>query len=114
MNIHTAVPGKSERIRALNDALRTTFVGGQIVVTAAFTELSAELKAKALQRVRTFSEFNSDNDPYNEHDMAFFAVDDTSLFFKLDYYAEDMMHGSDDPSDPEKTRRVLTIGLSSD
>jgi hypothetical protein len=46
--------------------------------------------------------------------MAFFEVDGERMFFKLDYYALDMRHGSDDPADPEKTQRVLTIGLAAD
>jgi len=30
-------------------------------------------------------------------------------FFKIDYYAADMLGGSEDPADPEETMPVLTI-----
>ena len=46
--------------------------------------------------------------------MAFFEEGGERYFFKIDYYAPNMSEGSDDPADPSKTRRVLTIGLASD
>jgi hypothetical protein len=112
--MHSPVLSKSARIRELNDHVRQTFTGGAIMVTASFEALSAETKARALEQVRKFNKFDSDNDPHHEHDMAFFEVDGERMFFKLDYYALDMRHGSDDPADPAKTQRVLTIGLAAD
>lgn len=35
------------------------------------------------------------------------------IFWKIDYYARDMMHGRDDPSAPRQTVRVLKIMLAS-
>ena len=105
---------KAPRIRELNDSFRTTFVGGAVLVTAAFEALPVDLKARVLQRVRTFEQFDDGNDPYHEHDMAFFDEGGERFFFKLDYYSPDLRHGSDDPANPAKTRRVLTIGLASD
>jgi hypothetical protein len=84
------------------------------MLTAAVAELDPELKASVLETVRTFDQFNEANDPHHEADMAFFGVDDHALFFKFDYFAPDMKHGSDDPSNVEKTRRVLTIGFAAD
>lgn len=108
------VPSKSDAIRRLNDALRTSFTGGRILVTAAFQELETDAKARALQRVRTFTEWDGGNDPHHEHDMAFFDESGEKFFFKIDYYDNDVKFHSPDPADPEVTHRVLTIGLASD
>jgi Protein of unknown function (DUF3768) len=34
------------------------------------------------------------------------------FFWKIEYYDREMVHGSEDPADPEKTTRVLTIILA--
>lgn len=64
--------------------------------------------------MRAFDNFDDANDPYHEHDFASLTSDGETFLFKFDYYAPDMRHGSDDPSDIDKTRRVLTIMLASD
>ena len=51
----------------------------------------------------------TDNDPHREHDFGSFEIEGETYFFKIDYYALDMIGGSEDPADPEKTTRVLTI-----
>ena len=109
-----AVLSKTDAIRALNDHSRVTFTGCAIVVTSAFQALATDVKARALQKVRSFFDFDEDNDPHHEHDMGFFDESGERFFWKFDYYAPDMEHGSDNPADVEKTRRVLTIGLASD
>ena len=41
-------------------------------------------------------------------------VDGERIFFKVDYYDPEMRFHSADPSNPEITRRVLTIGMADD
>jgi Protein of unknown function (DUF3768) len=98
-----------DRIRALNDAFRSTFLGGRILLTPAVQELSAEAHASLLEAVRAFSAFSTDNDPHHEHDFGSIEHDGQTYFFKIDYYAPHMEGGSEDPADPQKTTRVLTI-----
>ena len=100
---------KSDRIRMLNDSFRSTFVGGVVLVTQGVDMLSPDVKAEVLRRVRSFSQFNSENDPRNEHDFGNFEIAAQTFFFKVDYYARDMEGGSEDPAEPAKTTRVLTI-----
>jgi hypothetical protein len=100
---------KADRIRELNDKFRRTFVGGTIVLTSGVDALKPDLKARVLLAVRRFDAFSTDNDPHKEHDFGSFEVSNQTYFWKLDYYDRNMDGGSEDPADPEKTTRVLTI-----
>jgi hypothetical protein len=100
---------ESVRIRELNDHLRRTFSGGRVVMTDGVAALPENQLAQLLANVRSFDEFTTDNDPYGEHDFGSIELAGRTYFFKLDYYAPDMDGGSEDPGDPAKTTRVLTI-----
>ena len=74
--------------------------------------LPSDVNAMAIRKVATFDAFTGDNDPYNEHDFGSFDLAGHKFFFKVDYYAPDLRGGSEDPGDPAKTARVLTIMLA--
>jgi Protein of unknown function (DUF3768) len=57
----------------------------------------------------TLQEFTADNDPHGEHDFGSFQAAGEAFFWKIDYYDRDLMFGSEDPADPDKTTRVLNI-----
>lgn len=105
---------RAARTRALNDALRSTFVGGRVLTTSGVSSLGTETVAVILDHVRAFTDFTEDNDPNGEHDFGAFETDGNRFFFKLDYYNLTMDAGSEDPADPKKTTRVLTIMLVSE
>src|SRR5438552_1521270 len=100
----------TKRIAALNDRLRTTFFGGKIMMTAAVDEMARQ-GVPILQAVRAFNDFNPDND---EHDFGSFNINGETFFWKIDYFAPDMEHGSEDPADVTKTTRVLMVMLASE
>ena len=103
---------KTHAIRVLNDNFRSTFLGGQVVMTAGVSELPLDVKANVLLTVKSFSTFDKDNDPHGEHDFGSFEVAGETFFWKIDYYDSDCRYGSEDPSDPDKTTRVLTVMLA--
>lgn len=107
--MHTAAPDKKDRIRELNDRFRTTFAGGVVMLTQGVDALGTEAKAEVLRRVRTFNQFDRDNDPHGEHDFGSFEIAGQQFFFKMDYYARDMEGGSEDPANSDVTTRVLTV-----
>ena len=100
---------KLERIAKLNDDFRRSFIGGRVVMTEGVYALEEKERDALFHKVMTFSDFSEDNDPYGEH--AFGCVEHLGqrYFFKIDYYAEDMKHRSEDPSNATVTNRVLTI-----
>jgi hypothetical protein len=105
---------KTTRIRELNDAFRSTFSGGKVMMTAGVNELPDMVKAAALQKAATFDDFNADNDPHGEHDFGAFELCGRKFFWKIDYLDRAMEYGSEDPSDPAKTTRVMTVMLASE
>jgi uncharacterized protein DUF3768 len=76
--------------------------------------LPSDVEAMVIRRVATFSEFTPDNDPHKEHDFGNFTLAGRKFFFKIDAYDVNMEFGSEDPADPSKTTRVLTIMLASE
>src|SRR3954454_7957641 len=48
----------------------------------------------------------------SEHDFGNFSLAGRKFFFKIDYFDVSMEFGSEDPADPAKTTRVLTIMLA--
>ena len=100
---------KTDRIRALNDAFRRTFVGGAVMITAGIEAMPLDQRRSLLQKIRSFDAFSQDNDPHQEHDFG--SVDEAGVrcFFKIDYYDRKTEFGSPDPADPAVTTRVMTI-----
>jgi hypothetical protein len=119
-------PETASRIAALNDLLRKGGFGGTVYFTSGVRALGAAFVVGALRAVREFADITPDNDPYGEHDFGAVTVPERlpvkinaafvgrlrKVFWKIDYYAPGLEHGSEDPSDPAKTARVLTIMLA--
>jgi hypothetical protein len=106
------------KIAALNDLCRTAMgIAGLLVQTSGLSALPAELQSAIREKVETFDDFTEDNDPHGEHDFGALSVEGISekIFWKIDYYADSACQwGSEDPSDPAQSYRVLTIMLASE
>lgn len=103
---------RAARIRELNDQFRRSLIGGQIAFTSGVRALGVARIAALLHRLRAFNEFSADNDPYSEHDFGAFEEAGRRFFWKIDYLCPSIQHGSEDPTDPSKTCRVLTLMLA--
>ena len=67
-----------------------------------------------ITQVRQFNDFTEENDPHGEHDFGIIRHNKESVYWKIDYYNKAMDGGSEDPSDPKLTTRVLTIMRASE
>ncbi|MFN3889606.1 MAG: DUF3768 domain-containing protein [Beijerinckiaceae bacterium] len=111
------MPKSSAAIRELNDRFRKgdASIPGRIMITSGVQTLIAKQDDGlqiVIQAVRDFDDFSKGNDPYAEHDFGAFDCLGARLYWKLDYYAPDMEHGSENPADAGQTVRVMTIMLA--
>jgi hypothetical protein len=108
----------NERIAELNDLCRQApGVAGRMFITEGIAALSDDAQSEIREKVEKFDAFTRDNDPYGEHDFGAFDHNGHKIFWKIDYYdrasfGTDRDMGSEDPGDPAKTLRVLTIMLA--
>lgn len=110
-------------IAAQNDAFRNSILGttpvadapqGQFVMTRGVAVLGPDAQLELTRRVATFDGFNANSDPQGWHEMGVIEFHGTTVWFKLDLYDVDYTYGSPEPSDPQQTRRVLTLLLPSE
>ena len=103
------------KIAALNDLCRKAMgVAGRVVQTTGIDALPLKDQSAIREKVETFDAFTPDNDPHKERDFGAFEHDGQRIFWKIDYYDTTMTKGSEDPSDPKQTVRVLTIMLAAE
>lgn len=109
----TSVP-RAEAIALLNDTLRKTGTGGSVMITQNLRRVTGFDPAILAKALADYTGFDADNDPHGERDFGDMTLWGYDLIWKIDYYDKDLKYGSDDPANPEVTRRVLTVMLASD
>ena len=108
---------KTEKIRQLNDAFRTSLQTDdrhKLAITQGIRDEPDEYVFALLDLVRAFDDFNDGNDPHKEHDFGEINYKGNKIFWEFDYYGNSLAVGSEDASDPDQTIRVLTIMLASE
>ena len=79
------------------------------MATLGVQNLSHETRGQVVEAIRVFNKFEEGNDPYGEHDFGSVEVLGDKFFFKIEYYDPTMEHHSENPADPNRTSRVMTI-----
>ena len=114
------------RIACLNDlARRAMGIACTAVANVGLRSLPDADQSRVRELIETYDAFDEDNDPHGERDFGtIYQIADGhwtterpadplgTIFWKIDYFDRDLKYASDDPADPVKTRRVLTIMLA--
>ena len=103
---------RAELIAQLNDELRKTGSGGQVMITRGVHALTGLDVSNLLRALADYDDFDATNDPHGERDFGAFDFRERELLWKVDYFDTELKFGSDDPADPNITRRVLTVMLA--
>ena len=104
MDTKATVNVTSAKIAEINDRFRRNMEG--CTVTKGVSAMGEDVN-KIFVKVRDFTEFSEGNDPYGEHDFGSFTVSGVKIFWKIDYYDENLEKWCD-PLSPD-CNRVLTI-----
>ena len=108
MDTETVQNETSMKIAQLNDAARSN--AANYMATRGIMSLDEVAISDIFVAVQDFSKFTEDNDPYGEHDFGSFTVAGNKVFWKIDYYDQQLQYGAE-PLDPD-CRRVVTIMLA--
>lgn len=104
--------GKTELIRHFNDELRRNLTRGGAFMTLGVAALGSDIAERIFDAIMLCDSFCYDSDPYGERDFGSIKIEGHTIFWKIDYYSNDMSQGSPDPSDPSVTKRIITIMLA--
>jgi hypothetical protein len=98
----------SSKIATLNDTARRNVMS--YMTSAGVISLEPSIVGDIYTAVYNYRKFTEDNDPYGEHDFGSFKIHGQKIFWKIDYYDQQLQYWCD-PLDPE-CRRVVTIMLA--
>ncbi|SDX01241.1 DUF3768 domain-containing protein [Litoreibacter albidus] len=101
-------------IRDLNDRFRKLQTGGTLMATPSIMDMGPHAVHAIMGDIAAFDDFTPDNDPYGEHDFGVVTYDGHRIFWKIDYYNDELSAGSSNPADPDVTTRVMTVFLASE
>lgn len=108
----TTIDPVTARISALNDLCRQAIgKGRRFTQTCGICDLSISDQLAIQEKVAKFAAFEAD-DTYGERDFGAFDHNGERIMWKIDYYHPSLEYGSEDPSDPLQTTRILTIMLA--
>jgi hypothetical protein len=106
---------KTAKIAELNDLCRKAMgITGRLLQTEGINALPPEDQSRIREKVEMFDAFTADNNPHGERDFGSIEHNGEKVFWKIDYYDRSLQYGSEDPSSPKLTARVLTIMLASE
>lgn len=93
-------------------------IPGRVVMTQGVSDLGMASRLRMHQAIVAYDGFTEDNDPDAHHDFGEITIDvdgaPVRIWFKLDLYDLRYETGSEQPDDPQLTRRVMTLLMPSE
>jgi Protein of unknown function (DUF3768) len=99
-------------IADMNDAFRRSLIGGRVVLTAGIRALPQKMQAAIIEQLRSFEEFDADNDPDGYHNGGRFEHCGRTILWHIDLDERGYYWYKPDPADPAQHTFVLTIFLA--
>jgi hypothetical protein len=99
-------------IADMNDAFRQSLIGGQIVLTAGIRALPRKMQAAIIEQLRSFEEFDADNDPFGYHNSGRFEHCGRTILWHIDLDGRGYYLNQPNPVNPAGHNFVLTIFLA--
>ena len=103
---------QQRQIAETNDQVRQTLFRDRLIITNGIQCLSQDTQNKIFTAIESYEEFQESNDPHKEHDFGALEVDGNSMFWKIDYFDNELEYHTPDVLDRSVTRRVLTVMLA--
>ena len=100
---------RAYKIADMNDRFRGAAIN--VMITRGVRDTLPDLVG-LLKAVEEYDAFTEDNDPHGEHDFGSLKWYWEKVFWKIDYYDQELKYGEDPLS--ENCRRVLTVMLASE
>lgn len=102
-------------IADLNDRFRVygeKTLGKTVITNGIVATFGPGARADIVHKVRAHEPSAADDNGEGGRDFGSFYFMNERIFWKIDYYDKGFENGSEDPSNPEVTSRVLTIMLA--
>lgn len=95
---------------SITDSVKSSDVPpGKLVMTAGVAARSDAFRAELIGALIAYDTSDTDSDPYGLHEMGVLEIEGEKVWFKFDLYDENFEYRSEAPTDPSRTRRVLTL-----
>jgi hypothetical protein len=98
----------TNRVRALNDAFRSTFTGGRIILAPELRSLDYNTRRTLLSEIRAYDAFE-ESDPHRDHEFGTVCAGGNRFNWLIIYYDETYERAAQNPADETTTRRVLSV-----
>jgi len=112
-SVNTPNSSSLQKIRALNDQFRKTGQGGIVTISMGLHQLGRP-EVDAIMKHLAGEKGDKSVEPNSEHDMGEFDVGSRTISWEINYYNNDLDDESEDPANPDETKRFMTLLLSTE